>query len=154
MTDPLHPMATSPAVPASTASEAAGHPAPVTDSVPVTDPAPVTASATEADTAPAADPTTAAEVISSGRALLGIELGSTRIKAVLIDRSHAVVASGSHEWANDLVDGVWTYAIDDVVAGLRAALDEPAAGISVVEARVRRDQRRATALALGGVVEE
>ena len=62
-----------------------------------------------------------AVALDLSRTALGIELGSTRIKAVLIDRSHAVVASGSHEWANDLVDGVWTYAIDDVVAGLRAA---------------------------------
>jgi sugar (pentulose or hexulose) kinase len=56
-------------------------------------------------------------------AVLGIELGSTRIKACLVDAADpaVVVASGSHEWENQLVDGVWTYALDDVWAGLQAA---------------------------------
>lgn len=123
MTDPVHPMATSPAVPAPAVSEAAGHP------VPVTDPAPVTASATEADTAPAADPTTAAEVISSDRALLGIELGSTRIKAVLIDPAGTVLASGAHAWENRLIDGIWTYGLDEVVSGVQAAYAALAADV-------------------------
>ena len=52
--------------------------------------------------------------------VLGIELGSTRIKAVLLDRAHTPVASGSHEWENRLVDGVWTYSMDDITSGLRA----------------------------------
>ena len=39
---------------------------------------------------------------------LGIELGSTRIKAVLIDENHLPIASGSHEWENQLVNGIWT----------------------------------------------
>jgi sugar (pentulose or hexulose) kinase len=50
---------------------------------------------------------------------LGIELGSTRIKAVLIGPDHAPLASGSHEWENQLVDGVWTYSLDAVWAGLQ-----------------------------------
>ncbi|GHF24363.1 xylulokinase [Pseudolysinimonas yzui] len=63
-----------------------------------------------------------ADAITSGRAVLGIELGSTRIKACLIgDDPATVIASGSHEWENQLVDGVWTYALDDVWAGLQAA---------------------------------
>jgi len=63
-----------------------------------------------------------AEAITSGRAVLGIELGSTRIKACLIgDDPSEVIASGSHEWENQLVDGVWTYALDDVWSGLQAA---------------------------------
>ena len=40
--------------------------------------------------------------------VLGIELGSTRIKAVLLDREHRPVAAGSHSWENELKDGVWT----------------------------------------------
>ena len=52
---------------------------------------------------------------------LGIELGSTRIKAVLIDGSCAMLASGSHEWENKLEDSVWTYDLDDAVAGLQDA---------------------------------
>ena len=50
---------------------------------------------------------------------LGIELGSTRIKAVLIDERHLPVASGDFEWENQLVDGVWTYSMDTVHTGIR-----------------------------------
>jgi len=51
---------------------------------------------------------------------LGLELGSTRIKAVLIDRNHKPVASGSFEWENQLVNGVWTYSLDAVHEGVQA----------------------------------
>ena len=51
---------------------------------------------------------------------LGIELGSTRIKAVLIDNDHRPVASGDHEWENQLVDGIWTYSSDMITNGLQA----------------------------------
>ena len=54
------------------------------------------------------------------KTVLGIELGSTRIKAVLIDEEHRPVASGSHEWENQLVNGVWTYGMDDIHAGVQA----------------------------------
>ena len=53
---------------------------------------------------------------------LGIELGSTRIKAVLIDEAHAIVKSGDHTWKSSLENGVWTYHMDEVQTGLRAAL--------------------------------
>ncbi|WP_137845863.1 FGGY-family carbohydrate kinase [Microbacterium sp. 2FI] len=64
-----------------------------------------------------------AEAILSGRTTLGIELGSTRIKACLVDAADpaTVLAVGSHEWENRFEDRVWTYAIDDVWAGLQAA---------------------------------
>lgn len=52
--------------------------------------------------------------------ILGIELGSTRIKAVLIDENHNPIASGSYAWENDLVDGVWTYKLENAIAGIRA----------------------------------
>jgi len=52
--------------------------------------------------------------------VLGIELGSTRIKAVLIDENHVTVASGSHQWENRLVNGVWTYSMDDIHTGLQS----------------------------------
>ena len=58
---------------------------------------------------------------------LGIELGSTRIKAVLIDGNFQIIASGSHSWENRLEDGLWTYALDDVWHGIRAAYTELAA---------------------------
>lgn len=50
---------------------------------------------------------------------LGIELGSTRIKAVLIDENHIPIASGSHEWENKLVNGIWTYSMEAVKTGIQ-----------------------------------
>lgn len=58
--------------------------------------------------------------ITAGRTTLGIELGSTRIKASLIGPDHAPIASGSHDWENRFVDRMWTYALEDVHAGLQA----------------------------------
>ena len=55
------------------------------------------------------------------KTVLGIELGSTRIKAVLIDEKHIPVASGSYDWENQLVNGIWTYSMDDVRVGLQTA---------------------------------
>ena len=51
---------------------------------------------------------------------LGIELGSTRIKAVLIDEKHIPIASGDFEWENQLVDGIWTYSMDMVHTGVQS----------------------------------
>ena len=51
---------------------------------------------------------------------LGIELGSTRIKAVLIDKDHLPIASGDFEWENQFVDGIWTYSSDMIHKGLQA----------------------------------
>jgi hypothetical protein len=59
----------------------------------------------------------AAAVIAGGRSHLGIELGSTRIKAALVDGSGAVLATGSHAWENELVGETWTYSLDAVWAG-------------------------------------
>ena len=55
------------------------------------------------------------------KTFLGIELGSTRIKSVLIDEGHKLVASGGHGWENELADGIWTYSLDDVWNGLQAS---------------------------------
>ena len=57
----------------------------------------------------------------TGGETLGIELGSTRIKAVLIDENCNPVASGSHNWENKLENGYWSYSLDDVWAGVRDA---------------------------------
>ena len=64
---------------------------------------------------------------------LGIELGSTRIKAVVIDDSHQPVATGGETWENALVDGIWTYNLDDVWAGLQKAFRELALKCDVSE---------------------
>lgn len=55
---------------------------------------------------------------------LGMELGSTRIKAVLIDENHKVIASGSYAWENKLVDNVWVYEISDAINGIRSCYSE------------------------------
>lgn len=62
---------------------------------------------------------TAKETIQQGKAILGIEFGSTRIKAVLIDQNNAPIAQGSHAWENQLVDGLWTYSIEAIWYGLQ-----------------------------------
>ncbi|MGI6877473.1 FGGY-family carbohydrate kinase [Microbacterium sp. gxy059] len=67
--------------------------------------------------------------IDGGRAALGIELGSTRIKACLIDEQGRTLASGGCEWENALVDGLWTYDLDDVRSGAQAAFAELAADV-------------------------
>ncbi len=67
--------------------------------------------------------------IAAGKAVLGIEFGSTRIKAVLIDENNAPIASGSHEWENQLVDNVWTYSLDAIWAGLQDAYAQMAADV-------------------------
>ncbi|HWD61849.1 MAG TPA: FGGY-family carbohydrate kinase [Humibacter sp.] len=64
----------------------------------------------------------AAAAIRSGRAVLGIELGSTRIKACLIGDDPAVtIATGGHSWENRFVDRLWTYTLDDIWTGIRSA---------------------------------
>ena len=54
-----------------------------------------------------------------GKTVLGIEFGSTRIKAVLIDERHLPIASGSYEWENRLKNGIWTYSMTDIHNGLQ-----------------------------------
>ncbi|MDE7086428.1 MAG: FGGY-family carbohydrate kinase, partial [Prevotella sp.] len=61
----------------------------------------------------------AKQTIEAGKAILGIEFGSTRIKAVLIDEQNKPIAQGAHEWENQLKDGLWTYSIDAVWSGLQ-----------------------------------
>ena len=61
----------------------------------------------------------AKQTIEAGKAILGIEFGSTRIKAVLIDEQNKPIAQGSFEWENQLVDGLWTYSIDIIWKGLQ-----------------------------------
>lgn len=65
------------------------------------------------------DPGRARDVIETGRASLGIEFGSTNIKACLIGPDYTPLASGSHAWENEFVDGRWTYSLEAVWAGLQ-----------------------------------
>lgn len=57
--------------------------------------------------------------IVNGKAVLGIEFGSTRIKAVLIDENNTPIASGAHDWENRLENGIWTYSLEDIWTGLQ-----------------------------------
>ena len=61
----------------------------------------------------------AKSTIMQGRAVLGIEFGSTRIKAVLVDADNKPIAQGAHEWENQLVDGLWTYSTEAIWYGLQ-----------------------------------
>ena len=61
------------------------------------------------------------EQIESGATSLGIEYGSTRIKAVLVSSENDPIAIGAFDWENSLVDGYWTYSKDEIFAGLAAA---------------------------------
>lgn len=69
------------------------------------------------------------EAVESGRTALGIEFGSTRIKAVLIGEDNAPIASGGHDWENQYVDGIWTYRIEDIWNGLQDAYGKMAADV-------------------------
>lgn len=62
---------------------------------------------------------TAKKTIEAGRAVLGIEFGSTRIKAVLVDEAHEPIALGMYDWENRLENGIWTYSLEDIWNGLQ-----------------------------------
>ena len=64
------------------------------------------------------------DCLENGRTSLGVEFGSTRIKAVLIGEDHTPLASGAFSWENRLEDGVWTYRLEDAVAGLQSCYRE------------------------------
>ena len=59
------------------------------------------------------------KAIESGKTALGVEFGSTRIKAVLIGEDHMSIATGSYEWENRYENGIWTYSLEDVWTGLQ-----------------------------------
>lgn len=71
----------------------------------------------------------AKSTIQQGKAVLGIEFGSTRIKAVLIDGESKPIAQGSHEWENRLENGLWTYSLEDIWSGVQACYADLAANV-------------------------
>jgi len=89
-------------------------------------------------------PPSGSDVIPDGRAVLGIELGSTRIKTVLIDPHGTTIASGSHTWENRLVDTFWTYSLEDVWSGVQDSVASMCA-----DAQERHGVRPTTLAALG-----
>ena len=72
----------------------------------------------------------ATSIIRDGKAVLGIEFGSTRIKAVLIDGENKPIAQGSHRWENQLVNGLWTYSIEDIWNGLQSCYSDLRADVA------------------------
>ncbi len=64
------------------------------------------------------------QTIEAGKAIVGIELGSTRIKTVLIDENHVPVASGSYDWENRLDGHIWTYSLEDIWKGLQGSYQD------------------------------
>lgn len=62
--------------------------------------------------------------IESGNTSVGIELGSTRIKAVLIDEYNVPIASGSYDWENSLINGIWTYSLQEIWAGVQGSFQK------------------------------
>ena len=80
---------------------------------------------------------------------LGIELGSTRIKAVLIDENHNPIASGSFSWENDLVDGVWVYPLEKALAGIRTCYADLRKD---VEAKFGEPLTRVAAMGISGMM--
>src|SRR5690625_2689075 len=103
----------------------------------------------------AAGPTAPADLIASGGAHVGLELGSTRIKAALIDEHGTVLATGAHPWENSYIDGNWTYALDEVWQGVQACFTDLAADVRTthgVEDQVAVHHRRDAEAALPGPI--
>ncbi|GLX66690.1 xylulokinase [Paenibacillus glycanilyticus] len=69
------------------------------------------------------------EAIKSGKTVLGIELGSTRIKAVLIGEDNTPIASGSHDWENSYVNNSWTYSLEDIWKGIQDSYRKMASNV-------------------------
>ena len=61
------------------------------------------------------------EAVEAGKTILGIEFGSTRIKAVLTNDENTPIAQGAHDWENRLENGIWTYTLEDIWSGLQDA---------------------------------
>ncbi|MFC5449747.1 xylulokinase [Paenibacillus aestuarii] len=69
------------------------------------------------------------DAIQNGKTVLGIELGSTRIKAVLIGEDHLPLAAGSHDWENSYVNHIWTYSLEDIWKGVQISYQKMAAEV-------------------------
>lgn len=76
------------------------------------------------------DRTESIKAIENGKTALGIEFGSTRIKAVLIGKDFSPLASGSYEWENQYENGIWTYSLEEIWKGLQASYQELAGEVS------------------------
>lgn len=73
-----------------------------------------------------------AKTVAAGQAVLGMEFGSTRIKAVLLDENNQIIAQGHHQWENQMVDGLWSYSEAAIIAGMQACYAALAANVKAV----------------------
>jgi sugar (pentulose or hexulose) kinase len=89
------------------------------------------------------------KMVDSGRAVIGIELGSTRIKTVMIGDDLTPVASGSYDWENQYVDNVWTYDLDEIWKGLQGSYQMMAAD---VREKYGADVTTAAAIGISGMM--
>jgi len=89
------------------------------------------------------DRETIVQWIRSKKTAMGIEFGSTRIKAVLTGADHVPIASGSHDWENRLTDGIWTYTLEDIWSGLQDAYGKLAEDV--------KNQYGETLTSIGGI---
>ena len=64
------------------------------------------------------------KAIEDGNTAFGMELGSTRIKSVLVGPDNEPIASGSHEWENSYIDNIWTYSIDEIWKGVQSSYQD------------------------------
>ncbi len=92
---------------------------------------------------------TAKKAIEAGSAVLGIEFGSTRIKAVLVDGTHMPIAMGTHDWENRLEDQIWTYSLEDIWNGLQGCYKSL---VEDVQARYGLKLTRLGALGFSGMM--
>lgn len=89
------------------------------------------------------------EAIEAGKTILGVEFGSTRIKAVLIDETHNPIAMGTHDWENRLENGIWTYSLDDVWNGFQSCYRSLAAD---VQAKYNMSLKKIGAIGISGMM--
>lgn len=73
---------------------------------------------------------TAREDITRGYATLGIEFGSTNIKAVLLGKQNEILATGNHAWQNKIVDGFWSYSTEEIISGMQACYSDLADNVA------------------------
>ena len=73
-----------------------------------------------------------AQTVTAGKAVLGMEFGSTRIKAVLLDEHNRIIAQGHHLWENQMVDGLWSYSQAAIIAGMQDCYAALAADVKAV----------------------
>ena len=89
------------------------------------------------------------ETIKNGGAILGIEFGSTRIKSVLTDADHAILATGIYDWENSFTDGVWTYPMEQIIKGLQGSY---ASLLSDVREKYDTDITKLAAVGISGMM--